>query len=360
MAHLLLISPHPALREGIARVLREGGHQVEEVPTPTAATERMRERLPDLLLVDDHLIHLSGTAFLQETREHWEERTPPALLLGARQPPTGLPGVEVLPWPASAEALLYRVERILARRRSGAPRALSLDPELLAAFHHEFRTSLTLVQSSASLLRTARFSPGSQELNEFLDVILRGGERAERLVRHFLRLLQADAGLLDRRVQTDGGPVNPEDLIEGAVRSLRRLAEAHEVVLQVSLPENLPLTEGHGALLEEALGELVDNAIRFSEPGDRVLLRGWVDGRELVLAVEDEGLGITPEEMAQLGHPFQRSSRPELEERRGAGLGLVCAMKIVEAHGGRVELHPRSEGVQALLILPLRRPEEAE
>jgi signal transduction histidine kinase len=95
-----------------------------------------------------------------------------------------------------------------------------------------------------------------------------------------------------------------------------------------------------GTRLEQVLHNLVSNALKYSPTGSSVELRVAQEGEEAVLSVVDQGIGISSEELRHLFAPFRRTSRAR-EVAPGVGLGLSVARRIIEAHGGRIEVDSR-------------------
>jgi two-component system sensor histidine kinase BaeS len=91
-------------------------------------------------------------------------------------------------------------------------------------------------------------------------------------------------------------------------------------------------------LLRQALGNLVDNAVRFAPAGSRVVVRGWQAEGQQHFTVADSGAGIAPADQARLFEKFYRTQRSDNRRQRGTGLGLAIVKSIAEQHGGRVSV----------------------
>ncbi|MCS7350082.1 HAMP domain-containing sensor histidine kinase [Thermoflexus sp.] len=129
------------------------------------------------------------------------------------------------------------------------------------------------------------------------------------------------------------------------------MAQERALHWREEIPPDLPTLQVDPERLAQALGNLVDNALKFTPAGGWVTLRTEVRNREVWIQVQDTGPGIPPEDMQRLFEPFYRGSQ---EGRPGLGLGLFLARIIVESHGGRLEVESRAgEGSCFTLILPL-------
>jgi len=102
--------------------------------------------------------------------------------------------------------------------------------------------------------------------------------------------------------------------------------------------QGLPDLEVDGVLLRRAVGNLLSNAHKYSDAGKPIRVSARAEGGEVALSVEDEGIGLSAEDQAKLFTPFFRSDRSRNRGTGGVGLGLVLTKRIVEAHGGRVEV----------------------
>jgi signal transduction histidine kinase len=168
------------------------------------------------------------------------------------------------------------------------------------------------------------------------------------------RLTQLMHDLLDygRPAELQRRAVRLSDVVRRAARSCARLARDGRVRVEDEVPPDLPALDGEGARLEQALENLLANAIQHAPPGSSVRVRAApdvLDGRPAMrCTVEDDGPGIAPEDMERLFDPF--FSR----RKGGTGLGLSIVHRVAEAHGGTVTAENRAQGgARFTLFLPL-------
>jgi two-component system OmpR family sensor kinase len=222
-------------------------------------------------------------------------------------------------------------------------RLLESHRELLANVSHELRTPLARIRVSLSLVAEA--PPG--DAARHLQAIEEDVAELETLVGDLLTASRLDAGggLVLRREA-----VAPRALVEATVVRFSRLHPGREVASRL---EDVPDVEGEPALLARVLDNLLDNAARYSEPASPIEVSLAGDAGGIAIAVRDHGIGITPEDQARLFTPFFRADRSRDRHTGGVGLGLTLSKRIVEAHGGRIEVESRpGEGTTVRVSLP--------
>jgi two-component system sensor histidine kinase BaeS len=148
---------------------------------------------------------------------------------------------------------------------------------------------------------------------------------------------------LEHKVAAGFKAVNMSELLRGLNDFYR--GPAFEV------PDGLPAVQGEANLLSDAIRELLDNAVRFTPDGGAIMLRAQAQGNWLLVEVEDEGTGIAPADLARIFETFWRQDKAHTT--RGFGLGLPLVQRVVELHGGHVEVESQpGEGSLFRVVLP--------
>jgi signal transduction histidine kinase len=228
----------------------------------------------------------------------------------------------------------------LARRRDDQLR-------FLATVIHDLRNPLAAVQLATGYITPERPLPPEPRLRSVFQLIDRQLRRLNSLVGDVLNAVQIDAGqLVLRRTVCDLGA-----LAADCVALFRTMAPGHQFRLE---------RDGETALfadatrLEQVLNNLVSNAVKYSPPGSQVEIDVRGAGDRVELAVSDDGPGVSPEVARLLFRPFSRGPSQH-EEIAGVGLGLYVSKRIVEAHGGTLEVAPGDgPGATFLVTLPRR------
>jgi two-component system, OmpR family, sensor histidine kinase KdpD len=171
------------------------------------------------------------------------------------------------------------------------------------------------------------------------------------LVKNLLDMARLESGILQPKMEW----FEVSDMVAEVVELHFDMLKDHDI--SFSLPDELPLVFGDFGLLQQALEDLLDNAIRHTPSGTEIKITAAVDGDELLVSVLDNGPGFGPDDPQKLFRKFQRGSGAA---PGGSGLGLSIVKGFVEAHGGTVEARNRpSGGAQITMRLPLhKQPQE--
>ena len=251
---------------------------------------------------------------------------------------------------ALAQPLAQALERAQLAQELEAARLHGQTEELrsalLASVSHDLRTPLTVMRGSIdSLLALGERIP----LNDRRELLESTRDEAERLDRYIQNLLDmtrlGHGGLALARDW-----VAPADIVASAVQRLRPVLAPLQVELQV--PQQLPLLYVHGALIEQALINVLENAARFSPSQGRLRISADSDAQELRFCVSDQGPGIPAHEREKIFDMFYTAARGD-RGGQGTGLGLAICQGMLGAHGGRVSVDDGLDGRGATLCLHL-------
>src|SRR5215471_16957878 len=185
------------------------------------------------------------------------------------------------------------------------------------------------MRSETELLREAVIAK-DERLTSLAGVVR---DEADRLNNDIQNLL--DATRISRaQIRPRQEWIEPQDIVNSALERRRRRLSGHNLSLDVD--SNLPFIYVDPVLVEQAFGQIVDNAAKYSPAGSPITVTAKRNGRDVVLSVHDEGVGLTAQENAQLGERFFRGAR-HAATTSGSGLGLWIAKAFVTANGGKIE-----------------------
>ena len=249
---------------------------------------------------------------------------------------------------ALANNELVTAQRELARTVAELQRLNAYKDELLGMAAHDLRNPLSANNAFIQFLLhdSEGFSEGNLTL---LDRLRTNSEYMLRLVDNVLDFAAIQSGRV--RLQLETTPI--ADVIESVVDIMRILAEGKQVRVQLDVEGSLPALQLDRVKMTQALQNLVANAVQYSPPGTTVEVRVHPIGGGVEVEVEDHGPGIPPEELPELFKPFTRLSTATLSRQRSVGLGLAITRRLVEAHGGTIDV--RSEvGKGSVFVVRLR------
>jgi signal transduction histidine kinase len=235
------------------------------------------------------------------------------------------------------------------RARLEAEQANRAKDHFLATLSHELRTPLTSMLMHASLL--SRRAEGDEELERGTASIRRSIDTQTRLVDDLLDISRIASG----KLVLSRGPVELGEVVADAVAMARPVAEGKSVTLEADTTLCLGTVLGDANRLQQIVGNLLTNAIKFTPRGGRIQVRAaHVDGNAQI-EVADNGMGIRPDFLPQLFRRFVQADTSVTRTYGGLGLGLALVRHLVEAHGGAVCAESAGEGKGATfrVILPL-------
>jgi len=223
--------------------------------------------------------------------------------------------------------------------------------EFVNTVSHDLRSPLTLIRGYATMLELV--GSVNEQQQSYVKKIVLGVENMARLVNNLLDLGRVEAGV---GLQLEIVPLF--DILERVIAPMQLLAVQKNIELTIAAPKNVtPLIEADQALFQQAMQNLVENAIKYTAPGGHVAVSLKISGDEMFFEVRDTGIGIPPSDQLHLFEKFYRSGQREAREQKGSGLGLAIVKSIIERHGGKVWLESQlGKGSAFFLQVPLRQP----
>ena len=226
-----------------------------------------------------------------------------------------------------------KIERILRDRTVALEEADKVKTAFVANMSYELRTPLTSISGFAEMLGAGLAGPLEPQAQDYVAAILESTTRLGSLVDRVLDLTNSDAGNLPMERK----PIELALLALDAAREHKAAAEAKGIDFAVEVDPMIGATKGDARRLRQVLDHLLDNAIRYTPKGGRVLLHGGGDARAAQIVVSDNGPGMDAREQASAFDRFSRIS-DESADDASLGLGLPLAKQFVEAHGGTLTL----------------------
>lgn len=207
----------------------------------------------------------------------------------------------------------------------------------LATTSHELRTPITVVQGFASTLVNRWDKLSDADRRAAVETIAERARALARLVEHLL--LGSRAGTKELKVTIE--KFDLARLLETVVAGFRSLSDRHTVELEVA--DDLPPVRGDWMATDIIVGQLLENAFKYSPEGGTVSVRAWAENKDVVVTVSDEGVGIAPGDHERI---FERFVQGEAGDRRrfgGIGLGLYIVKRLAQAQEGDISAHSRPD-----------------
>jgi two-component system phosphate regulon sensor histidine kinase PhoR len=224
--------------------------------------------------------------------------------------------------------------------------------DFVANVSHELRTPITSIKGFVETLKDGALDD-RDNADRFLEIIDRHVERLDAIIEDLLSLSRIEQESESGQIALRESAIC--EVVGGALTVVRRKADEKGVTISQRCPEDLH-AEANAPLLEQAVVNLVDNAVKFSEEGSEVLVQSGIRDDEVVIEVTDTGPGIPREHQDRIFERFYRVDRARSRKAGGTGLGLAIVKHIAVAHGGRVSVQSRSgQGSTFRIHLPLRR-----
>ena len=247
---------------------------------------------------------------------------------------------------------IERDESVLAAQQAQVQvQTEQLRNSLLSSVSHDLRTPLAAIAGATSSLLDSSAKPDTAAQNELLQTVAEESRRMARQVDNLLDMTRLESGTVELNKQWHV----LEEIVGSALGRLRRDLETHKV--RVDIPEDFPLLELDGILMEQAFFNLLENAARYTPAGTEIGIRARVEGDHAVLSIADTGPGLPLGTENQVFEKFFRGTVSPADGRRGVGLGLAICQAIIRVHGGHVLAHNRPRGgAEFVISLPCDQP----
>ena len=241
---------------------------------------------------------------------------------------------------------------LLFRDVTGLRRTETMRRDFVANVSHELRTPLSILRGYLeTLLENPKQPPA--ELLRIFEVMERHSNRLTLLVNDVLSLarLEGPGAMLNL------APVRLADFLRGVLHDWEKRFAAKNLQMELELPNEMPLLQADEGRLQEIIYNLLDNAVKYSEPGGRIVVRATAEETGISLSVTDQGVGIAARDLPRIFERFYRADKSRQSGRGGTGLGLAIVKHIAQLHGGSAtaESEP-GHGTTVRIELPIAPP----
>ncbi|SHK70532.1 sensor histidine kinase [Desulforamulus aeronauticus] len=226
--------------------------------------------------------------------------------------------------------------------------------EFVTNVAHEIKTPLTVMQGFTETMIDGLVKT-EQERDEYLQNILEEINRLRRLVNDLLDLKRMEEGYFD----FDQEPCDLREIIDRVQRKLAQFAIEKGLQMEINIEKKLPSVICNSDRIERVLINLIANAIRHTPAGGKIGLRVTTKANQVHLRISDTGEGITPEDLPMIWERFYKGDKSRARIQGGTGLGLAIVKRIVEGHGGQINVASKlNEGTTFNIVLPVKHCKE--
>jgi PAS domain S-box-containing protein len=231
--------------------------------------------------------------------------------------------------------------------RQEAERANQMKDEFLAILSHELRTPLNAILGWSRLLRARKFD--QETIDKALETIERNAKSQAQLIEDILDVSRILRGKLNLNLH----PIQLESTIELVIDSLRPLAEAKSIVIELVCSPGVGAVIGDSDRLQQVVWNLLSNAIKFTPEEGKVEVRLELVGDQVQIQIIDSGIGIDPDVLPYVFDRFRQADSSTTRSYGGLGLGLAIVRHLVELHGGTVSAANNTTGKGAKFTVSL-------
>ncbi len=373
--NVLVVDDEPKVCQLLEQILRSRGCAVRIAHNGFEALKQFKRQAAEVVITDLKMPQLDGFELLRELKR----QDPYLSVIVITAYPSIEGAVEAMRYGAcdfitkpfditQVHAILYRCQQRLTLNRQlhhategtvkleELNRRLSelndLKSQFLAGISRGVNTPLCLMSESIYLLSEGSLGPLSSDQEKAVDALISAYERLYRLLQQLVDLMQGSELELRR------GLVNVQDLVRQAVGTVMPRASARSMTIACQLPEEPIPMDIDWVRCVEALGYLLDNAIKFNRDRGRIDVEVVPSEAQIEVRIRDTGIGIPPEECEKVLQPFYRAGPPSEGTAEGPDVGLTLAKRYVELHGGSLQLSSKvGKGTTVVVALP--RPQTA-
>ena len=334
-------------------------------------TKQNLKLTPEMLVprLGEHLVNIGhiNEADLKKALAYQQEKTAQgeSLLLGQALLDLKITTQEMLDQAVTEQIIQLRsalqatnrnLEQRVQERTADLQRALirlselsELKANFISNVSHELRTPLTHIKGYVELLISESLGPITPEQKHALQVSQNSSGQLGRLIEDLIMASVASQGELTLKQEA----LDLRRIANIAVKTMTKKAEDREVSVHAVLDKNLPLAQADSQKLIWVLGQLLDNGIKFTPIGGRVVLRAEHESDQLIsISITDTGIGIPAEKIKDIFEPFHQLDSASTRQYGGTGLGLLLVRQIIEAHGSMLDVKS-TEGRGTTIKFPL-------
>jgi signal transduction histidine kinase len=354
---LLVVDDDEILRAIMRTTLEQDGFTIAEAADGEAAFEMCASTRPDLVIADVVMPNMDGFELCLALRRRAPTAHLPILMATALDDAPSIArayacgATDFIAKPISWRLLAHRVRHMLRAARAfadlqanqarllatkeAAEAANRAKTRFLANMSHELRTPLNAIIGFSSMMRDEILGPMPAVYRDYPNLVAESGEHLLGIINTVLEISRAEIS----EAALERGEIDIAGVVRFSIDQVKAMARRADVALSVELAPGLPRLHADGAKLRQVLINLVSNGIKFTRAGGRVVLQVAPDRHGgIAFVIQDTGIGIRPEDIALALTPFGQIDAGQARQHDGVGLGLPLSKRLVELHGGTLEI----------------------
>src|SRR5208283_3685746 len=357
---ILIIDDEGDYRGMIATTLKMAGYDISEATNGLDGLAAVKFDHPDLVLCDINMPKMDGYTLLGTLKEDDECASIPFIFLTGDTAKSDMrQGMQLgaddyLTKPFTSEELITAIETRLHRKKSLQRYYESqfddIKTSIVRSLPHEFRTPLHAILGYAQILQEESGLP-AEEIREVGVFIQKSAQRLRHLLENLILLGELQFLMNDQKAIATMRREAITSLREVIRSAAEQEANIHKRVDSIDIKVNESIVQISSTHLTKIIEEIIDNALKFSEPGTKVSISSGENDAEVQIVMRDEGRGMSQDQIGKVT-AFQQFERRHYEQQ-GAGLGLAIAKTLAELYGGRLAIESKeNKGTTVTLCLP--------
>jgi signal transduction histidine kinase len=341
---ILVIDDDESMRDSCTQILTKDGFLAEMAKDGSSGLKKIEETKPDLVLIDLKMPGISGLKVLERTNEI-DPNIIAVVITGYATVESAVEAMkkgayDFLPKPFTPDELRIIIKRGLERRRlileteSLRREKKLMEENFITMVSHQLRSPLAAILQYFEVILGGMVGEVSGKQKEMIQKAQRRLENLMNLINDWLDVARLDNGQIINKLK----PLSLKKVIKKTLEDMRPLAKKNDISLELRPSPGNKNVPGDEESLKQVFSNLITNAIRYNKPKGKVVITIKETRDFIATEIQDTGIGIAEKHLPFIFDQFYRVSRGESQKIKGTGLGLSIAKKIVEAHGGSIQV----------------------
>jgi len=341
---VLVIDDEESMRDSCCQILTKDGFRTEIAEDGSIGLEKIKEKKPDIALIDLKMPGISGLEVIEKAKEI-DPNIIAIVITGYATVDSAVEAMkkgayDFLPKPFTPEELRIIIRRGLERQKlireteSLRREKKLIEENFITMVSHQLRSPLVASLQYFEVIMAGMVGEVPEKQKEMISRAKARLEGMLKLINDWLDVARMNGGLIVAKLK----PLSLEKVIKKLLEDLQPLTQENDISLELTPISESDLVQGDEETLEQAFSNLIANAIKYNKPKGQVKIVIKENKDFIVTEVQDTGIGISKEHLPYIFDQFYRVGRSKDQKIKGTGLGLPIAKKIVDAHKGSIQV----------------------